>query len=60
MSAGPVTLDRQSKGWALLCLPNGDQFDVYGDDWVELVADAKALAAHLGVQIDTFNGELPE
>lgn len=54
-------LDRQSKHHALLTLADGRVFDVYGDNWAELVADAKAQLAHLGIAIDpTLNSELPE
>jgi hypothetical protein len=55
-----TTLDRQSKEHAFLTLADGSVFDVYGDNWVEIVADADCLAEHLGVAIDVYNSELPE
>lgn len=55
-----VTLDRTAKDHALLILPNGLQYDVYGEDWPELKSEAAALAESLGISIDVFNSDLPE
>jgi len=55
-----ATLDRQSVYYALLCIDNGAQYDVYGDNWLELEAEARLLAASLGVEITVFNSEAPE
>ena len=55
-----TTLDRQSDHHAFLILEDGRVFDIYGDDWAEICADARALADHLGVVIDVFNSEAPE
>ena len=55
-----ATLDRQTKDWALLTAPNNDIFDVCGENWSELVAEAKVIADHYGFSIDVFNPEMPE
>lgn len=55
-----TTLDRQTWDWALLILDNGIQYDVNGANAHELRKEGEALAAKLGVTIDTFNLELPE
>lgn len=55
-----TTLDRQSADYALLCLSTGEVYDVYGSDWTELCEEAAAVAAHIGVEIEVFNSEIPE
>lgn len=59
-----VTVDLQTKSeagfWALLCLQNGDQYDLYGDTLADIRAAAEELGEHLGVTVDTWNLELPE
>lgn len=59
-----TTVDLQSKSefgfWALLCLPNGDQYDVYGDTLAEVRTEASTIAEAIGAVVDTWNMELPE
>ena len=59
-----TTVDLQTKSdfgfWALLCLQNGDQYDVYGNTLSEVREEAKAIAESIGIEIDTWNMELPE
>lgn len=55
-----TTIDRFNETTAELTLADGRKFEVYGDNWTELCADARALADHLGVTIDVFNSIGPE
>ena len=57
-----ANLDRMTKTWALLTLPDGSAWDVYGDNWAELVLDAKATIEmmELGVTEIVENDECPE
>ena len=55
-----ITLDRLDKLTAELTLDDGRKFEVYGDNWAEIRADALSLADHLGVTIDVFNSVAPE
>lgn len=57
-----ANLDRQTKTWALLTLPDGRMWDVSGDNWAELVFDAKAIIEMegLGVTEIVENDECPE
>lgn len=55
-----TTLDRFDEITAELTLADGRKFEVYGDTWAEIRADALSLADHLGVTIDVFNSTGPE
>lgn len=55
-----ATLDRGSTTWALLTTSNGAQYDVYGANWEELVAEAEHIARVHGFEIILYNPELPE
>lgn len=55
-----TTLDRQTKTWALLTLPNGDAYDAVGSTWEEIKANAEETATALGITIDAYNPETPE
>jgi hypothetical protein len=45
---------------AILTANDGRCWDVFGDNWKEMIADAKGLAAFEGLTIDLFDSELPE
>jgi predicted component of type VI protein secretion system len=53
-------LDRIDTTSAILTASDGRCWDVYGDNWAELKADAQALAAFEGLTIELYNSELPE
>lgn len=53
-------LDRTAKDAADLTASDGRVWDVYGDNWAELVEEAKIIAAFEGLTIELFNSELPE
>jgi hypothetical protein len=55
-----ITLDRLDKLTAELTLADGSKFEVYGDSWAEIRADALVLADHLGITIDVFNSVAPD
>jgi len=53
-------LDRLDQNTAALTDSAGRVWDVYGDNWAELVAEAKAIAEFEGLTIELFNSETPE
>lgn len=55
-----ATLDRQSADHALLCVSDGRVFDVYADDWQGMEEEANSIAGFYGIEIETFNPQLPE
>jgi len=57
-----ANLDRQTKTWALLTLSDGRVWDVCGDNWAELVLDAKATIELVGLDVTEIveNSECPE
>lgn len=57
-----ANLDRMTKTWALLTLEDGRMWDVCGDNWAELVTDAKATIEMVGLDVTELclNDECPE
>ena len=55
-----ATLDRGSATWALLTTSNAFQYDVYGANWEELVAEAECIARVHGFEIVLYNPEVAE
>ena len=60
-----ANLDRQTKTYALLTLPDGRMWDVnvYGNDgWAEMVFEAKAIIELVGLDVTEIveNDECPE
>jgi hypothetical protein len=55
-----ATLDRQTADYALLCAADGRVWEIYGDNWAELKADAQAVAEAEGLTIELYNSEIPE
>jgi hypothetical protein len=53
-------LDRTDRTSGVLTASDGRCWDVYGDNWAEIKADAESLAAFEGLTITLFNSELPE
>ena len=53
-------LNRVDKTTGILSANDGRCWDVSGDNWKELVADAESLAAYEGLTIEFFDSELPE
>ena len=57
-----ANLDRQTKTYALLTLPDGRMWDVYGDNWAELVLEAEYIIGIVGLDVTEIveNTECPE
>lgn len=55
-----ATVDRNATDHALLCAADGRVWDVYGDNWAEIVAEAEVIAQSEGLTIEVFNSEMPE
>ena len=53
-------LDRLDTTTAILTASDGRCWDVGGDNWSEIKADAQALAAFEGLTIELYNSETPE
>jgi len=53
-------LDRITTESAILTSADGRCWDVYGDNWAEIKADAQALAEAEGLTIELYNSETPE
>jgi hypothetical protein len=53
-------LNRIDATTAILTANDGRCWDVYGDNWVELKADAENIADFQNLTIELFNSELPE
>ena len=57
-----ANLDRQTKTDALLTLSDGRMWDVQGNNWAELVFEAKAIIEMVGLDVTEIieNDECPE
>jgi hypothetical protein len=53
-------LNRLDATTSVLTANDGRCWDIYGDDWAAMKADAQSLAAYEGLTIDIFNSETPE
>jgi hypothetical protein len=51
---------RVDKTTGIVTANDGRCWDVSGDNWNELVADADIVAAYEGLTIEFYNSELPE
>jgi hypothetical protein len=53
-------LNRLDKTTGIVSANDGRCWDVSGDNWKELVADADSVAAYEGLTIEFYDSELPE